>query len=328
MSKYNFSSVYAKHITDLVSIKRQLGYKYITEEFVLYQFDRYTVEHKFTCTSITPEVAEGWMMKRPNESDATRCSRISALIQLASYMCDIKVSDYIPRMPRIPKSDFVPYIYSQDEMQAIFKACDRLTLPGLQYNSVIIMLPALIRMLYATGIRISEALHLLDADVHLDENYLVIRDSKNRTQRMVPISRSLSVVCRQYVFYRDKLPLKIDREYFFLSLSGRRCNSHGTIRRWFRWILKGAAIPFIGKHHGPRVHDLRHTFSICAMEKMTRQGADMYHSMPILSTYLGHKAPQSTEQYVRLCQMMFPELEKKVELINQFIFPEPEDENN
>jgi integrase len=118
--------------------------------------------------------------------------------------------------------------------------------------------------------------------------------------------------------------LKIDKEYFFLSLSGHKYSANNTIQRWFRLILKNAGIPFTGNHRAPRVHDLRHTFSLYAMEKMTRKGADMYHSMPILATYLVHKAPQSTEHYVRLCRAMFPELERKIEFINQQIFPEPE----
>lgn len=323
MSNYNFRSVYAKHITDLVSLKQELGYKYLTEEFVLHQFDQYVIRNNFTSTSITPDIVEGWMEKRPNETDATRYGRISALIQLASYMCDMGVSNYIPRMPLISKSDFIPYIYSKEEMLAIFKACDNLTLSSLHFNSVIIILPALIRMLYATGIRISEARNLLDTDVHLDENYLIVRDSKNRTERIVPISQSLSDVCQQYVHYREKIPLKIDKKYFFLSLSGCKCNGNNTMHRWFRLILKNAGIPFVGNHRGPRVHDLRHTFSLYAMEKMTKQGADMYHSMPVLATYLGHKALSSTEHYVRLCRAMYPELEKKIKFINQQIFPEP-----
>ena len=324
MSNYNFNSIYAKHIADLISIKRSLGYKYMTQESILYHFDLYVVCNNFTCTSITPEVAEGWIKKRPTESDVTRYGRVSALIQLASYMCDIGVSDYIPRMPRIPKSMFIPYIYSNDEIKAIFKACDDLTLSSLHFNSVIIILPTLIRILYATGLRISEALNLQDRDVHLDENYLVVRDTKNQMERMIPISQSLSDVCKQYVFYRKKLPVRIDNEFFFLSLCGRRCKASHTIHGWFRIILKNAGIPFTGNFQGPRVHDLRHTFSVHAMEKMTRNGDDMYCSMSILSTYLGHKSTKSTEHYVRLCQQMYPELVKKITFINQHIFPELE----
>lgn len=324
MSNYAFCSVYAKHITDFISMKRSFGYKYITQEFILYHFDLYVISNNFTETSITPEVTEGWIRKRPHETDATRYGRISALIQLSSYMYDIGVSNYIPRMPQVAKYNFTPYIYSNDQMQAIFKACDHLALSGMHFNSVIIILPALIRMLYATGLRISEALNLPDKDVHLDENYLVVRDTKNRTERMIPISQSLSDICKQYVFYREKLPLKIDKEFFFLSLSGRQCKGKHTIHRWFKMVLKDAGIPFIGNHYGPRIHDLRHTFSVYAMEKMTREGADMYCSMSILSTYLGHKTAKSTEYYVRLCQQMYPELVKKVTFINQHIFPEPE----
>jgi site-specific recombinase XerD len=86
----------------------------------------------------------------------------------------------------------------------------------------------------------------------LDENYLVVRDAKNRTERMVPISQSLFDICKQYVFYREKLPLKIDRESFFLSLSRRRCKGKHTIHRWFKLVLKDAGIPYTGNHHGPK----------------------------------------------------------------------------
>lgn len=57
------------------------------------------------------------------------------------------------------------------------------------------------------------------------------------------------------------------QKYFFLSLSGRKCGANHTIFRWFRLILKDAGIPFTGNHHGPRIHDLRHTFSLYAMER-------------------------------------------------------------
>ena len=159
------------------------------------------------------------------------------------------------------------------------------------------------RMLYATGIRISEARNLQDTDVHLDENYLVIKGAKNMTDRIVPISQSLSNVCRQYVYYRERLPLKIDKKYFFLSLSGRKCGANHTIFRWFRLILKDAGIPFTGNHHGPRIHDLRHTFSLYAMEKMTREGSDTV-------SYTHLRAHETGRNLV--CRLLLEKKKKKI----------------
>jgi len=74
-------------------------------------------------------------------------------------------------------------------------------------NSMLFVMPAMLRLLYATGLRIGEAVVLLNKDVNLKDNFLVIRDSKNGKQRMIPISESLSSVCKEYARYRDLLPL-------------------------------------------------------------------------------------------------------------------------
>src|SRR5699024_1593482 len=106
-------------------------------------------------------------------------------------------------------------------------------------DSLIIILPALIRLLYGTGLRISEALALKVKDVNLGDDYLVVRDSKNGKERVVPISVSLSAVLKEYLKYRDLLPFK--GEYFFITLSGCRCSTDRAYR-WFRKILAKASI--------------------------------------------------------------------------------------
>lgn len=60
------------------------------------------------------------------------------------------------------------------------------------------MMPTLFRLLYGTGLRLGEALALEERDVNLKEKYLIIRQSKNGTERIVPLSESLANVCRQY----------------------------------------------------------------------------------------------------------------------------------
>jgi len=189
-------------------------------------------------------------------------------------------------------------------------------------DAAIIILPALIRLLYGTGLRISEALSLKDKDVDLIDNYLIVRDSKNGKERMIPISLSLSSVLRQYVRHKKLLPLSGPVSHnFFITLSGGNCNTD-HVRKWFKKILWTAGI---SQHNqGPRLHDLRHTFSVHALAMMAEAGSDLYYSLPVLSTYLGHQSLEATNAYVRLTAEMYPGLLKDVDLICLNVFPKTE----
>jgi integrase len=105
-----------------------------------------------------------------------------------------------------------------------------------------------------------------------------------------------------------------------VSLAGATC-LQGSVYNWFRKILIAAGIPHEGEHKGPRVHDLRHSYAVHALEKMARSGLDLYYSLPILSASLGHKHIQSTENYVRLTAEMYPNLLKDEKAICATLFP-------
>ena len=89
----------------------------------------------------------------------------------------------------------------------------------------------------------------------------------------------------------------------------------------FRKLLNLCGIPYVGNHHGPRVHDLRHTFAVHAMVQMAHNNQDLYSSLPVISACLGHKSLFATEQYVRLTSEMYPELIGQCSPINAFVYP-------
>lgn len=306
---------------DFIRLKNNLGYKYTFAKSILKNLDRFLFEKDIKDPTITKDLCGEWLIRRPHEAGKTYNERVTVLIGFARYMGDIGQPCFIPRSPRAEVRGFVAHIFTEDELNRFFHCCDNLILESLRKNSVIIFLPALFRLLYGTGVRITEALLLKDQDVHLDENYLLLRDTKSRKDKIVPVSQSLSDVCREYRRYREMLPVKIDTEYFFLSLSGRACLKQSIIYKWFRVILQNAGIPHKGKHLGPRVHDFRHTFSVHSLVKMDKQGYDMYCSLPVLSTYLGHSSIAATNNYVRLCESMYPELMKKIGTESLNVYP-------
>lgn len=316
----NYHSIYGLHIKQFIQLKRKLGFKYITEAFTLSKIDALALEIDQSSVGITKEFADIWAEKRPNESEGYRYHRILVLVKLSSYMNDSGVVSFVPKLPRFPKGSFVPYIYSQKEIVALFKACDKLRIGKAHKNSCLFCMPVLLRLLYATGIRIGEALELTDDDVNLEDTYIRIKDAKNGKQRIIPISPSLVNVCKEYLNYRNFLASqKSEARYFFVNASGNKCGQ--SVRIWFRKCLELADIPYLGGKQGPRIHDLRHTFAVTSLASMAESGMDLYVSLPILSNYLGHQSIDSTNHYVRLTASIFPDLVNDMDKTCIDVFP-------
>jgi len=314
-----FQGIYAPHIVKYLKLKRDLGFKLRDVEYIFVMFDRLTVERDEASIGITKELSDAWCEKRPNETDGTRYNRISSLSLFAKFLCNISFPSYIPEVPRF-KTSFVPYIFSKKEVEAIFSSCDRF-LPGrIPHNAAYTMMPALFRLLYSTGLRLGEALALERKDVNLTEKHVTVRQSKNGTERLVPISDSMADACLQYKNRKMLRKSSSVCNLFFVKYDNTPCGQH-TASSTFRKVLWKAGIPYKGKGIGPRLHDLRHTFACHSLVAMTESGMDLYSSLPILSTYLGHRTLESTDKYVRLTAEMYPDLLNKEEIC-AYVFPE------
>lgn len=319
--KNNYKSVYGLHIKGFIDMKVKMGCRYRTFSSIFNQLDDVADQADETSPGITKEFAKKWSQRLPNEGEHYWYRRVRFLAQFSSYLCDIGIHSYIPKLPPCPKITFTPYIYSQKEIELIFSICDGLRLQKITMKSCLICFPALIRLLYSTGLRISEALALKNQDVNLEENYLLIRDNKNGKERIIPIAESLANVLKEYVDYKDRYPLRKTRTgYFFVKLNGRECNSN-SIHVKFKECLRKAGIPHIGKGQGPRLHDLRHSFAVYSLAGMAEAGIDLYASLPVLSNYLGHQTIDSTNHYVRLTSNMFPDLLKDIDAVCLDVFP-------
>ena len=324
MNNIDFWSINAQFITDYIALKRSLGFKYNREERILSQFDRFIIDQGETSIGISKNLADKWSVRTNNESELTRYGKIVCISQFSSYLRSIGIKSYIPQLPKHLDSNFIPHIFTYEEMNSLFKASDRLKLRHRDMGSSIFVMPCLIRMLYSTGIRIGEALSLKNKDVNLTDKYLVLREVKNGVERLVPFNDTLADVCQDYLEHRNRLTVaNIDKNDhpFFVSLNGINC-ARTTIYWWFRKTLNLAGIPFIGNRQGPRIHDVRHSFVCHSFVKLSDDGMDLYCSWPYLSIYLGHKSLESTEQYVRLTAQMYPELLKDADRLYVDVFPD------
>ncbi|MEL7599146.1 MAG: tyrosine-type recombinase/integrase [Proteiniphilum sp.] len=156
-------------------------------------------------------------------------------------------------------------------------------------------------------------------DVNLMDKYLVLHDNKNGKDRMVPISNSLAVVCEEYLKHSEQYRTNYDSKRFFIKPNVKPFGSEAAYK-WFRKLIYEAGISYQGRGIGPRLHDFRHTFSVHTLVSMAENGLDMYYSLPILSTYLGHQSVASTDKYVRLTAEMFPLILQKTNELYPYLF--------
>lgn len=314
------NSIYAKHIEQYIEMKRKLGFKFTTPAFILSHFDRLAEKSEVTSEGITRELAEKWCKRKPNESSLYWYTRAQVVAQFSAFLRDMAIESFVFKLPPFQKNTFIPYIYSQKEIKAIFKAADSLVIYNRIMNSCIFSVPAMLRLLYATGIRIGETLDLCEDDINVEAKYLRVKDSKNGKQRIIPLSDSLTDVLKQYQKQKRKLPVAKKSKYFFVRVDGRRCN-YLAVTKWFKDCLVKTGIRCETRNHFPRIHDLRHTFAVTSLANMADAGIDLYASLPILSTYLGHQSLEATNHYVRLTANMYPNLIRDVDMICLDVFP-------
>lgn len=119
----SFKSIYAPYIQELINSRKALGFKFNTESVILHVFDSFAAERVESRLGITKELAEAWKQFKPNESISYKVHRCSCVNLLSSYLCKSGIPSYTLQLPRF-KQAFTPYIFSTEQMNAIFIACD------------------------------------------------------------------------------------------------------------------------------------------------------------------------------------------------------------
>ena len=147
---------------------------------------------------------------------------------------------------------------------------------------------ALIEVLYATGLRVSELLALRAGDLHMEDGYLTCI-GKGDKQRMVPMGHDSAEWVRRYV--RDARPALVKKQaspFLFVNARGGRLSRIG-----FWKILKDYGIKAnLPANLSP--HVLRHSFATHLLER----GADLR----MIQVMLGHADLSTTQIYTHVLE--------------------------
>src|ERR1019366_5535361 len=183
-------------VESYLAVRRAAGFTLSNTEYLLRSFADFTAEREQT--HIRTATAIDWASQA--ESVAQRHTRYQTICRFAQYLHMEDSSHESPPANHFAyrKTRRVPHIYSHDEINNLILAAKKLP-------SSDSLLPktyaALISLLAATGLRISEALHLLVSDITLTG--LLIRKTKFQKTRLVPLHDTAVVGIGQYLARRQ-----------------------------------------------------------------------------------------------------------------------------
>ena len=225
---------------------------------------------------------EGYLsyMERGQFASSTISRNVASIRALFQYLYQENRIERDPSLelkpPKVEKR--MPEILTVDEVDRLLKQPDLNTPKGIRDS-------AMLELLYATGIRVSELIALNLQDVNTEMGFIRCRSSKK--ERMIPIGKICISALRDYIAdARNLLVRSEEEEALFVNMNGGRLSRQG----FWKLIKQYAQQANITKDITP--HTLRHSFAAHLLEN----GADLQS----IQSMLGHADISSTQVYAQL----------------------------
>ena len=306
-------------IDTLVAARRAGGFRYDGQARVLGQFAEHCRGDGYADGSIIQEAVEGFLYGRHLKASTIRREEIT-LRELAEHARQFGWPAWAPpTLTRVKNGHRPPpYVFSDEEIRRLFEAIDTQLLSEGSNRALVD--PVLFRVLYATGLRISEALHLQLRDFDPARGTVEVRDTKNRENRIVPITRRLAATIEAYIAAAHPAPEPVH----CLFHTGDPCKpaDKSTIYNRLRRYLADADIPHFAPG-GPHIHSLRHGFAVQNLRRWATSGSDLAVMLPYLSAYMGHSDLRGTQYYLRLTADAYPQVAAMVQARFGYVIPGP-----
>ena len=203
-----------------------------------------------------------------NYAVSTHRQMVSALKHFAYFYPACAINTEAIFMPR--KDRKLPEILSIQEVLSLIEVTK-----NIKHKTII-------AMLYGSGLRIGELLHLQLKDFDFDRDQLHIRNAKGRKDRYATIAKSLHPLLKSY--YTSYKPT-----VYFIENPNGGLYSAGSVRSFLKKSCRAAGI---NKKVTP--HTLRHSYATHLLE----QGTDIRY----IQELLGHSKPETTMIYTHVTQ--------------------------
>jgi integrase len=285
----------SEKIDAFITYKRSLGYVYEKPELILNHFKRH-MEENYPYLSLPDKDSVDSFLDCYKGQSGGLYNVIASLREFSRYLFKLGYREaYIIPPKQMPKlHPEPPYFFSEEELEAFFLKCDEFydENPGPRARGIV--MSAMFRLLYCCGLRPHEARLLPYKNVHLEERYIDILQSKGPKSRRIYISNELA----SYLIRFDHQVAAVfpDRLYFFPRAEDKPYCKQAQLYN-FGIIWKQAFPEWDRKL--PRIYDLRHHFAWATINRWAREGSDVNAMLPYLMRYMGHNCIKHTLYYFR-----------------------------
>ena len=275
-----------KAIEAYLALRRATGFAMLNAEYLLKSFAAFATERGQT--HVHTQTAIDWASRGP--SVAQRDARLKAVCRFVRH---VWVEDARHELPPVNhfgarKTRRSPHIYSASEIDRLIEAALRLRPKGGLRSRTY---ATLIALLSVTGLRISEALKLTVADVSRDG--LLIRETKFRKTRLAPLHDTAVAGLERYLAHRRP---RFEADPIFVDARGLPLR-YLAVKETFDRLIGRAGIAPAAKRR-PRLHDLRHTFAVRALQGSSADRSRSSAHIVALATYMGHVNIYATYWYL------------------------------
>ncbi len=274
-------SDYKYHLEDDLRASPNTVTAYITdlEQYALFLNKYEKIED---VTEITREDILKYIqsMKRKNLSKASITRKIIAIKDFHKYLYKENITKDDPaKHIETPKADKpLPIVLSMDEINKMISSIEGNEPLDLRNR-------AMMEVLYAAGLRISELLALRIQDIHLREKYLIVVGKGNK-ERMVPMGEMAVIALRKYIEKGRSQISNSKGDLLFFNYKGEAMSRQG----FFKYIKKLAMECGITKEISP--HTIRHSFATHLLEGGT--------DLRVVQELLGHEDISTTQIYTQI----------------------------
>jgi integrase/recombinase XerD len=272
-----------------LSLNTLQSYKRDIEQYITYLNDINVIT--ITTTNKTTVIAYLLHLQKKGRATSTISRNLASIRSFYQFLNKKKIIDIDPttelESPKVEKK--LPQILSTQEVELLLDQPKCLDLKGIRDK-------AMLELLYATGIRVSELISLNINDINLDHGFLTC--NKSSRERSIPIgSISVTAVHEYLTKSRNFLLQDINDEALFVNINGRRLTRQG----FWKIIKHYKNQANINKDITP--HTLRHSFAAHLLEN----GADLRS----IQEMLGHSDISSTQIYAQMAKNKIKEIYKK-----------------
>lgn len=280
-------------LKEYLTMRRALGFQLNDIERQVGLFCAW-LETRGQTQTFTINDAVTWARLNPAAHPSWWATRLSLVRRFAAYLNANGVD--VPIIPNglLParKPRAVPYIYSQDDIDALLAACDT----EFADERVRATVRTVIGLLAATGLRISEALNLGVDDIDQDHDVLVIKAAKSH-ERLVPVHPTTTAALTRYLALPARTATHPDPHGPVFVTGKGTGYAYVSFFALFKRVREAAGLTPHGRAR-PRLHDLRHTFATGHMTAAYAHHGDPDRVLSLLATWLGHSDAAHTYWYL------------------------------